>query len=102
MFRFTIRELVLVTLVVAMGVGWWIHERQLRTERLRVVAWRQRAGALEHFLRADGWKVTWQESGSVVTAFWPREGFGKGDRDYYGARMSVCTNFHEPSLKDPP
>jgi len=25
MFRFTIRELVLLTLVVAMGVGWWIE-----------------------------------------------------------------------------
>jgi len=24
MFRFTIRELVLLTLVVALGVGWWI------------------------------------------------------------------------------
>jgi hypothetical protein len=24
LFRFTIRELVLFTLVVAMGVGWWI------------------------------------------------------------------------------
>jgi len=29
MFRFTIRELVLLTLVVAMGVGWWIDRRQL-------------------------------------------------------------------------
>jgi hypothetical protein len=25
MFRFTIRELVLLTLVVAMGVGWWLN-----------------------------------------------------------------------------
>jgi len=25
MFRFTIRELVLLTLVVAMGVAWWVH-----------------------------------------------------------------------------
>jgi hypothetical protein len=25
MFRFTIRELVLLTLVVAMGVGWWME-----------------------------------------------------------------------------
>jgi hypothetical protein len=24
MFRFTIRELVLLTLVVAMGIGWWV------------------------------------------------------------------------------
>jgi hypothetical protein len=31
-FRFTIRELVLVTLVVAMGVGWWIDRRQLQRE----------------------------------------------------------------------
>ncbi|MCI0359615.1 MAG: hypothetical protein L0211_14155 [Planctomycetaceae bacterium] len=27
MFRFSIRELVLLTLVVAMGVGWWLHHR---------------------------------------------------------------------------
>jgi hypothetical protein len=25
LFRFTIRELVLLTLVVAMGVGWWVE-----------------------------------------------------------------------------
>jgi len=29
MFRFTIRELVLLTLVAAMGVGWWIDRRKL-------------------------------------------------------------------------
>lgn len=29
MLRFTIRELVLLTLVVAMGVGWWLDRSQL-------------------------------------------------------------------------
>jgi len=29
MFRFTIRELVLLTLVVAMGVAWWLDRRSL-------------------------------------------------------------------------
>jgi hypothetical protein len=29
MFRFTIRELVLLTLVVAMGVAWWLDRRAL-------------------------------------------------------------------------
>jgi hypothetical protein len=29
MFRFTIRELVLLTLVVAFGVGWWLDRRGL-------------------------------------------------------------------------
>jgi hypothetical protein len=29
MFRFTIRELVLLTLVVAMGVAWWMDHRRL-------------------------------------------------------------------------
>jgi hypothetical protein len=32
MFRFTIRELVLLTLVVAMGVGWWIDRSRLREQ----------------------------------------------------------------------
>ena len=29
MFRFTIRELVLLTVIVAMGVGWWLDHRRL-------------------------------------------------------------------------
>ena len=29
MFRFTIRELVLLTLVVAMGIGWWVERQRL-------------------------------------------------------------------------
>jgi len=29
MFRFTIRELVLLTLVVAMGVAWWLDRSRL-------------------------------------------------------------------------
>jgi hypothetical protein len=32
MFRFTIRELVLLTLVVALGFGWWISDRLLHQE----------------------------------------------------------------------
>ena len=30
MFRFTIRELVLLTIIVAMGVGWWLDGHSWR------------------------------------------------------------------------
>jgi hypothetical protein len=33
MFRFTIRELVLLTLVVALGVGWWIDRSQVASAK---------------------------------------------------------------------
>jgi hypothetical protein len=32
MFRFTIRELVLLTLIVAMGVGWWMDRGRMERE----------------------------------------------------------------------
>jgi hypothetical protein len=32
MFRFTIRELVLLTLVVALGVGWWVDRSRLERQ----------------------------------------------------------------------
>ena len=32
MFRFSIRDLLWLTLVVAMGLGWFVRERQLREE----------------------------------------------------------------------
>ena len=41
MFRFTIRELVLLTLVVAMGVGWWVDRSNLvagHDDALRLLA----------------------------------------------------------------
>jgi hypothetical protein len=44
MFRFTIRELVLLTLVVAMGIGWWVERRTGLAWKLRAEA---TAGQLE-------------------------------------------------------
>ena len=38
MFRFTIRELVLLTLVVAMGVAWWVDRRALAISRNQAFA----------------------------------------------------------------
>ena len=34
MFRFSIRDLLWLTLVVAMGLGWFIHQRHLRAEAM--------------------------------------------------------------------
>jgi len=36
MFRFTIRELVLLTVIVGMGLGWWVHVRRLQGERVQL------------------------------------------------------------------
>ena len=44
MFRFTIRDLVLLTLVVAMGVGWWIDHSEAANARDSAI--RQRDAAM--------------------------------------------------------
>ena len=31
-FRFTVRDLLSLTLVVALGVGWFVHQRRVRAE----------------------------------------------------------------------
>jgi hypothetical protein len=36
MFRFTIRELVLVMLVVALALGWWLHYRRTESAIVRL------------------------------------------------------------------
>ena len=35
MIRFTIRELVLVTVIVALGLGWWLNRSHLNVDRRR-------------------------------------------------------------------
>ncbi len=55
MFRFTIRELVLLTLVMAMGLGWWLDRHTLKNE-----AWAMEVAA---HLVARNWA---REVGHVV------------------------------------
>ena len=55
MFRFTIRELVLLTVIAAMGVGWWLREQQLqdKVDRLQEkVVWLETAIDREGFVFA--------------------------------------------------
>jgi len=55
--RFSIRDLLWVTLVVAMGLGWWVdHRRILRNldrESRLAKTWRLRTGALEKGLKDE-------------------------------------------------
>ena len=45
MFRFTIRDVLWLTLVLALGLGWFVHQRNyvgLRDELHAAVEWRER------------------------------------------------------------
>ena len=52
MFRFSIRDLLWLTLVVAMGLGWWNTWRTDHTDRFK-----RRAASLEEALQMIGWRV---------------------------------------------
>jgi hypothetical protein len=59
--QITIRELVMLTLVVAMAMGWWLDRRQLMeanyAARYSVWNWESKAGILAETLRRNGWQV---------------------------------------------
>src|SRR5687767_14511096 len=78
MFRFSIRELMLVTLVVAVGIGWWLDRRNN-------ARWQKRAGALEYLVREKGYRVVWEADRPVVHLFEGRTAQG------------IDTLSHEPS-----
>ena len=57
--KFSIRDLFLVTMIVALGVGWWVDRRQMGKQLDAAGKWRTRAGALEDVLSRDGRVVRW-------------------------------------------
>jgi hypothetical protein len=86
MFRFSIRELMLVTLVVALAVGWCLRERRLRAA---VNRWRSAAATLEYLVEHDDWDVEWERDLSQVRLSRPAgtyhsEQFGL-DTDQFGS-----------------
>jgi len=50
-----------LTLVVALGLGWWCREQQLQTDlgraRSRAATWQMASGALEYALKEAGCHV---------------------------------------------
>ena len=66
MFRFTIRDLLWLTVVVALGVGWWCREQSLAVERQR---WQGRAEACAERLRTHGHTVEWTDAAIFFWSF---------------------------------
>jgi hypothetical protein len=75
MFRFTIRELVLLTLVVAMGVAWWL-ERQSRQSLSLTVAELERELAYRAFVLNDKYPQ-WNKPDSIPRAMFNQVWEGK-------------------------
>lgn len=65
--RFSIRDLLLLTVIVALAVGWWVDHRKQVKESESNEKWRNRAGALEELLESQKWRVSWGESDVSVT-----------------------------------
>ena len=66
MFRFTIRELLLLTLVVGLALGWGLRERQLGPDVKESKEWQARARALEYVLESNGLTIAWSREPPVV------------------------------------
>jgi hypothetical protein len=96
MFRFTIRDVLWLTVVVALAVGWWVEHRRFTV----AYPWRTRAGALEQLLIDQGYEVGWNAAGSnnvdgeSVT-------IKKDDRILGGARTDVFQPNLPAPLNDP-
>ena len=58
--RFSIRDVLWLTAVVALAVAWWLErgKLELRLRSPREV-WEQRADAAANLLNSEGWTTTW-------------------------------------------
>src|SRR5258707_6514053 len=97
MFRFSIRELMLVTLVVAMAIGWCLREWQLRAVAMR---WRCAAGTLEHLVESDDWDVEWERDLSQVRVSRPAgsyraEQYGLDTYQFGSGPLSALAKSHD-------
>ena len=102
MFRFTIRELVLVTLVVALALGWGLHSMQLRSalgkanralesEEIKAGAWEDRAMSLVEEVRQAGWRADVTQT--TLSLQWP-------DPAIYGELLEERRRIASGSLKN--
>ena len=85
MFRFTIRDVLWLTVVVALGVGWWVDRtHQIGRREQEVALWKSRADGLLDYLNDEyGENVGWDDSILVI--------YGKNDQ----VKRSRSNSTHE-------
>jgi lysylphosphatidylglycerol synthetase-like protein (DUF2156 family) len=59
MYKFTIRDLLWLTVVVALGVAWWVQWRQLDALRSETALQADNLAEAEKFAKRYGWSVEW-------------------------------------------
>ena len=66
--RFFIRDVLWLTVVVALAVAWWAEKNRLE-QRLRTPreVWEQRADAAANLLHSEGWTTRWLEDEAEFT-----------------------------------
>jgi hypothetical protein len=67
MLRFTIRELLLATVIAALAVCWWIDRSRLTPIAAEAGSWRFRAESLAERVQREGWQVNWDEDEIFIT-----------------------------------
>jgi hypothetical protein len=72
MFRFTIRDLLWLTVVVALVVGWWVERGRQDALTDDRDTWKDRAKFLSEAISENGGSVEWDESS--ITASGPTPG----------------------------
>ena len=94
--KFSIRDLLLVTVIVALVLGWavdrWRLAAKAESEAAEAVRWRRIAGAFEEAFDAAGWEVTWTENREEIQL---NQQLGNGQ----GRHIGVKTDFFEPGNK---
>ena len=56
MFRFTIRDVLWLTVVAGMAVGWGLREIRWQSGR-----WKEKAATLQEMVEVDGYTVKWHD-----------------------------------------
>lgn len=91
MRRFSTRDLLWLTLVVGISLGWWLdHSRQashLKTATGRLTRWYTAAGTLQDMLSDNDWKVTWNLEKGWIECERPTQ-----------TRGSVILSVHQPAV----
>jgi len=75
MFRFTIRDVLWLMVVVGLAIGWWVDNRRKSTAYNSLAAerraWKERSHVLDGLLRDEFFNIQWKHDAPYVEFQYP-------------------------------
>src|SRR5262245_50975557 len=95
LLKYSLRDVILIILVIAVGLGWFVDHVTLSGEAAKARAWQGRTDALVDVLELEGYEIEWDPKADQVALRKVRPSRVVGSASFRSTKLGAYDSGHQ-------